>query len=480
METGELPSSTHSLTGTGGVQCDACTGRKRKAEQSCLQCVASYCEAHLQLHNTLHAAKRHKLIEATEKLQEKICPDHGKFLDVYCGTDGQNICHLCITDKQRGHDVVTADSDRNERQNEVGIMQRNIQMRLEAREKEVEELRLAVGSFKTSAHKTMEESETLFTKLIQSLKRRRAKVTEMIRSREEAAVRQAEGLIKELEQEISELRKRAFDLEQLRVLSGSGEAAHFLQSFSSIDVLPAQREAPVFVVHPYCSFELTSEAVSELRKKLKITYQWCFITISERVRHTGIVSLPTPRTRAEFLQCKFHLTVNPNTIHNLLRLSKEDRQVTHAKEHESYPDHPERFERRAQMLCKEGLRGPPCYCEVEFGGGSWISIAVCYKGMNRKGKRAPLFGRSHDSWCLRCYRGLYHVSFWHNNKETNVSMPSRYPRIGVYLDHRAGILMFISVSDTVKVIHKVQTKFTEPLYLGFGFAGIGSHVQLCN
>ena len=40
-------------------------------------------------------------------------------------------------------------------------------------------------------------------------------------------------------------------------------------------------------------------------------------------------------------------------------------------------------------------------------------------------------------------------------------------RVGVYLDHRAGTLSLYSVSDTMTLLHRVQTPFTEPLYPGF-------------
>ena len=52
-------------------------------------------------------------------------------------------------------------------------------------------------------------------------------------------------------------------------------------------------------------------------------------------------------------------------------------------------------------------------------------------------------------------------------------------RIGVYVDHRAGTLAFYSVSDTMTLLHRVQTTFTHTLYPGFGFGlGSGSSVKL--
>lgn len=97
---------TPSLAGADDVGCDVCVGRKNKAVKSCLVCLASYCDVHVQPHYESAAFKKHGLVSANKRLQETICPRHDKLLEVYCLPDRCCICCLCLTDEHRGHDTV--------------------------------------------------------------------------------------------------------------------------------------------------------------------------------------------------------------------------------------------------------------------------------------------------------------------------------------------------------------------------------------
>ncbi|XP_064189980.1 tripartite motif-containing protein 16-like [Anguilla rostrata] len=461
----------HCYAGPGDVACDSCTGRKRKAVKSCLVCLASYCGTHLQPHYESPAFKKHKLVKATGNMQEKICSHHDKLLEVYCRTDQQCICLLCVMDEHRGHDTVSATAERTEKQKQLGVTQSKFQQRIQEREKKLQDLRQAMQSLKRSAQAAVEDSERIFTELISSIERRRSEVKELIRDQEKAEVSQVERLLERLEQEIAELRRRDAELEQL---SHTEDHIHFLQSCQSLCVPHGSGDLPSITVSPHDSFEAVRKSVSDLKERLEDIYKGELVKMSISVKEIYTVNL---RTREEFLFYSCQLTLDPNTVNKCLRLSEGNREVTCVRESQSYPDHPERFERWAQVLCRKGLSGR-CYWEAEWSGIGEVFIAVSYKEISRKGRGDTcIMGYNTKSWCLRCSPSSYY--FLHNNMRTEIPVP-RSSRIGVYLDHRAGTLSFYSVSDTMTLLHRVQTTFTQPLYPGFGVYFVDSSVKLCD
>ncbi|XP_036828055.1 E3 ubiquitin/ISG15 ligase TRIM25 isoform X3 [Oncorhynchus mykiss] len=287
--------------GPGDVACDFCTGtRKQKALMSCLVCLASYCETHLQPHYESPALKKHKLVKATAQLQEKICSHHDKLLEVYCRTDQQCICHLCVMDEHKGHDTVSAAAERTEKQRQLGMSQQKVQQRFQEREKELKELQQTVESLKRSAQSAVEDSDQIFTELICSIERRSSEVKELIRAQEKAQVSQAEGLLGQLKQEIAELRKRSTELEQL---SHTEDHIHFLQRYQSLSSISVSSDLPSIVVRPLQSFGDASKTVSELREKLEDFLKGEWTKISTTVNIVDVVLPPEPKTREQLLQC---------------------------------------------------------------------------------------------------------------------------------------------------------------------------------
>ncbi|KAK0135022.1 NLR family CARD domain-containing protein 3 [Merluccius polli] len=194
---------------------------------------------------------------------------------------------------------------------------------------------------------------------------------------------------------------------------------------------------------------------------------WRLDTLS--VEHGGV-----GRLRPALKKYACGLTLDPNTAHRGLSLSEDHRKVMEVDKDQSYPDHPERFDSRSQVLCREGLTGR-CYWEVERRG--WVAIGVTYRGITRRGGgHDSWLGGNNKSWCLYCHDDGY--TAWYNRSGTVIPLPPPdSTRVGVYLDRPAGSLSFYRVfpgvggsSDTLTHIHTFWTTFTqEDLLPGFGF-----------
>ncbi|XP_014896401.1 tripartite motif-containing protein 16-like [Poecilia latipinna] len=454
----QAAAADHCYAGPEDVACDVCTGRKRKAVKSCLSCPASYCKNHLQPHYNAPPLQKHKLVDPSKNLQQNICSRHDEVMKIFCRTDQQCICYLCTMDEHKGHETVPAAAERAEKQKKLQESRQQIHQRIQDQKEDVKLLQQEVEAINVSADKAVEDSEKIFTELIRLLQERSSEVKQQIRSQQETEVSRVKDVQEKLEQEITELKRKDAELEQL---SHTEDHTQFLLNYPSLPALREPTHSSRIKIRPLRHFEDVTAAVTELRDNLQDVLRDTWTIISLRVTEADVL----PQTRDDFLKYVRHINLDPSTAHSYLLLSDDDRRATLTKQKQSYMDHPDRFSSWIQVLSKESLTGC-CYWEVEWGGRG-IEVAVSYPTISRAGNSYECaFGFNDNSWALRCDSSSY---IFRNNKfETKIPGPVS-SRIGVYLDHRAGILSFYSVSGTMTLIHRVQTRFTQPLYVGIGF-----------
>ncbi|XP_014330699.1 tripartite motif-containing protein 16-like [Xiphophorus maculatus] len=454
--------SDHCYAGPEYVACDVCTGRKRKAVKSCLSCSVSYCGNHLQPHYDAPPLQRHKLVNPTNKLQQNICSRHDELMKIFCRTDQQCICYLCNIEEHKGHETVPAVAERAEKQKKLQESRQQIHQRIQDQEKDVKLLQQEVEAINVSADKAVEDSGKIFTELIRLLQERSSNVKQQIRSQQETEVSRVKDVQEKLEQEITELKRKDTELEQL---SHTEDHIQFLLNYPSLPALSESTHSSSINIRPLRHFEDVAPAVSELRDKLVDIMRDTWTNIELKVTEVDVLlAEPEESNRARCLKYSQEITLDPNTVHKNLVLSEGNRKVIFVYQEQSYPHHSDRFsDYYYQVLSRESLTGR-CYWEVEMRGGAGVGVAVSYKNINRAGRSDKcLFGFNNKSWSLYCDGNNY--TFHHNNIVTPVSGPVS-SRIGVYLDHRAGVLSFYSVSETMTLLHRVQTRFTRPLHAG--------------
>uniref|UniRef100_A0A673AAD4 B30.2/SPRY domain-containing protein n=1 Tax=Sphaeramia orbicularis TaxID=375764 RepID=A0A673AAD4_9TELE len=172
--------------------------------------------------------------------------------------------------------------------------------------------------------------------------------------------------------------------------------------------------------------------------------------------------------------CCCFSTMDPNTAHPYLRLSNGNKTATYGSWN-SYPQHPNRFQERLQVMCREGLNGRH-YWEMDWSDSSsdYVGVGVAYRSVCRSDGS---LGYDPKSWYFghKCgwYSCIHIVSY-------NVSVPSDdISRIGVFLDRPAGTLSFYRVSsNTLTHLYTFNDTFTEPLFTAFWVATDSSYITL--
>ncbi|XP_005921730.1 E3 ubiquitin/ISG15 ligase TRIM25-like [Haplochromis burtoni] len=459
LQTTELQAD-HCYAGPGDVTFDVCSGRKLKATKSCLERLVSYCGQHFHPHYESPAYKKHKLIKQSGKLQGNICSCHGKDLKLFCRTDQKCTCLLCAVYEHKHHGMILASEERSKWEGELVSSQQKIKKRIQDRENDMKVLQHEMDAINYSTDKALKESEEIFTQLLHLINNMRSDVKLQIKSQQKTKVSRAKELRAKLQQELRWLRRRDAELEQL---SHRKDHATFIQNYSSLTCINQGTDPRRINMHLLQYFEDVTLAAHKAKEKLHAIFTDTSTKISLIEKEVS-VSVPSgePKTRAECLQHSQVLTLDPNTANTHLSLSEGNRKATVMSEKQLYPSHQDRFTDMFQVLSRESLSGRH-YWEVEKKSFE-VSIAVTYKDIRRTGYESG-FGNDDKSWALECFHNSY--QFRHNATSTLIRGPQS-SRIGVYLDHSGGILSFYSVSDTVNLLHRVQTTFTQPLYQGLG------------
>nr|XP_046232106.1 E3 ubiquitin-protein ligase TRIM21-like [Scatophagus argus]XP_046232115.1 E3 ubiquitin-protein ligase TRIM21-like [Scatophagus argus]XP_046232122.1 E3 ubiquitin-protein ligase TRIM21-like [Scatophagus argus]XP_046232131.1 E3 ubiquitin-protein ligase TRIM21-like [Scatophagus argus] len=405
------------------VPCDVCTETKLKALKSCLVCLVSYCEIHLEPHLTLSGLKRHQLIDPVENLEDRMCKQHDKPLELFCKTDQMCVCLLCTVLDHKTHEVVPLKEIYEEKKAELRKTNTELQQMIQERRLKIQEVKHSVELSKEGADRETAEGVQVFTALKECVDRSLDEFIKTIEKKQKATEKQAEGFIKDLEQEISELKKRSSEVEQI---SNSEDHLHLLQSVDSLNINhpPSTRVWSEVSVRP-ASYEGTVvRAVSQLEETLSKEIKMLLEADLKRVQQYAV-----------------DVTLDPDTAHPSLILSDDGKQVRPSKVKKSLPDNPERFSLNPCVLGEQSFSSGRFYFEVQVKGLTAWDLGVAAESINRK-EDIPL--SLEDGYCTIWLRnGAEYEAL--DDPPVRLSLRSQPQKVGVFVDYEEGLVSFYDV-----------------------------------
>ncbi|XP_071393098.1 E3 ubiquitin-protein ligase TRIM39-like [Centroberyx affinis] len=425
----------------GEVPCDVCTGTKLKALKSCLVCLASYCETHLEPHQRNTSLKKHTLIDPVENLENRMCKEHDGPLQLFCKTDQMCVCLLCTVLDHKSHDIIPLKEEYKGKKAELGKTEAEIQQKIQERQLKIQEIKHSVELSKEDADREIADSVRVFTALMQSMERGQAELIETIEEKQKTTEKQAEGFIKELEQEISELMKRTAEVEQL---SRTEDHLHLLQSFPSLNTPPHTKDWTEVSVHRSSYEGTVRRAVAQLEETLR--------------KEMEKLSAEAELKRVQ--QYAVDVTLDPDTGHPELILSDDGKQVNHGNVKKNLPDNPERFSYCACVLGKQSFSSGRFYYEVQVKGKTEWDLGVARGSINRKGQITASPKNGFWIICLRNgneYKALA-------DPPVLLSLKSKPQKVGVFVDYEEGLVSFYDVDVAALIYSFTGCTFTEKLY----------------
>ncbi|XP_068582785.1 E3 ubiquitin-protein ligase TRIM21-like [Cebidichthys violaceus] len=435
-------SSEHQVAKPGEVPCDVCTGIKLKALKSCLVCLASYCETHLEPHLTMSGLKRHQLIDPVENLEDRMCTKHDKPLELFCKTDQTFVCMLCTVLDHKMHDVVPLKEEYEGKKVELEKTEAEIQQMIQKRQLKIQEIKHSVDLSEEDADREIAEGVQVFTALMESAERRLNELIDTIKAKQKTTEKQAEAFIKDLEQEISELMKRSTEVVQLSL---SEDHLHLLQSVQSSNIHhpPTTKDWTKVSVPPASHERTVRRAVVQLEETLSKEMKKLVKAELKRVQKFAV-----------------DVTLDPDTANPELILSDDGKQVKHGDVKKNLPDNPERFSYCNCVLGKQSFSSGRFYFEVQVKGKTEWDLGVARESINRKGNitMSPQDGY----WTIWLTNGNEYEAL--DAPSVRLSLKSQPQKVGVFVDYEEGLVSFYDVDAAALIYSFTGCSFNEKLF----------------
>ncbi|XP_062301409.1 E3 ubiquitin-protein ligase TRIM17-like [Scomber scombrus] len=420
------------------VKCDVCSEVKYKALKSCLVCLTSYCEAHLEPHQRVPSLMRHKLIDPVVNLEERMCVKHERMLDLFCRDEQVCICLLCNETDHKCHDTAPVEEEGALQKGNIESKKAQIKMMIEARMETIKEFTESSEMRREKASKESDDSDKLFNTLKSRVQEMQTKINSSIQKKLRKCQDKDEALIQELEEEINQLQRKHSELEEL---SQSDDHLHLLQTLQGLSTLSDSKDWSQIRVYSDVYVQTLRRAMSHLVN----TFQAELKTLTN-----------TELTRMR--QYKESVTFDPTTAGCYLVVSEFGKRLKYSKtvSPSLYVDS-DRFD-CPMVLGTKGFTSGRHYWEVQVGLRNEWDVGVAKETVTRSGR--IVVKRENGFFAIGKKGAEYKAQC---TPYTVLNLSPRPRKVGVYVDYKEGRVSFYDVNEKLHIYSFTGESFTEKL-----------------
>ncbi|XP_037610615.1 E3 ubiquitin-protein ligase TRIM21-like [Sebastes umbrosus] len=418
----------------GAVLCDICTDTQQDAVKSCLECLTSYCDVHLEPHHRVAGLKRHTLVEPLASLEDRICKEHFRLLTLFCKNDEVLLCDVCTGLRHVNHDVIPVQRAYKERKALLGVAEAKLQQMIQERLQKIR----AIEQSKTETKDEIANSVQDFAALVK-----------VIEEKQKAAEEQADGFISGMEREITELQKTTM---KLRELKQTEDPLCFLQSSPNPSILPHTMDLSTFSFNRQVEIHHILKSLSTQVSQLQMLLNKMSTEIQKVSDGTDVSNDATLRYMQQY---EVDVVLDPDTANPWLIISNDRKQVRYSKVSGLRRNqNPNMFTVMYAVLGQRGFSSCKFYFEVFVGGKTEWCLGVVAASVPRK--EVPLCGR----WTIRFVKDKFET-FSSPNVPVHLG---KVERVGVFVDYEAGQISFYDVQTATIIYSFTECVFTEDLY----------------
>lgn len=444
---------------TEGVPCDLCRGTAAQAVKSCMVCLASYCDVHLEPHRTAPAFKWHQLVDPIGTLQNRLCTKHKKIREFFCQDDLSCVCGVCLTDDHSGHSAVSVQEEYEKRRDEIKDLHKQVQHVLTEEVTMEDTIQQSMVKSRLKMEKTKAETKRVFDALVTSLQLRRRELTDSLEDQQKAAEQKAEAQLALLRSDIERRKELVAKLEEL---SKTQDTFKVLQETPSAPAPFNTRDSAVPQVQSPRYLDTLRRSISRMEDILSQEMDDVMSEMAAVGQSNPEDQVPRPtQAFSDGLEKirKGHavkVTLDPNTAHPCLLVSKNGRKVCDVGSKRKIADNSTRFDVLHFVLAKEGFCSGRFYYEVLLRNQRDWEIGVARESISKKGLNLSLSPED-GCWTLGSYWGRCQANA---SRPVRLHLQREPERLGVFVDYEQGRVSFFDVDTRAQIYSFAQCAFT--------------------